>query len=137
MRASVLMGILAGAALVAIGAPALAHHSFSAEFDNNKRITLTGVVTKVEWMNPHTYFYIDVKDPATGKVTNWGCEMGSPNGLVARGWTRDTLKVGMVVTVPDAATAKNGTNKCNGNSVRFADGRQLDSDSSSQNPRTQ
>ena len=96
--------------------PVLAHHSFAAEFDAAKPIKLTGTVTKVEWQNPHTWFYIDVKDAKTGKVENWGLEMGSPNGLQRQGWTRDTMKVGMVVTV-EGSQAKDGTNDGNARSV--------------------
>jgi len=89
-------------------ASAIAHHSFAAEFDANKALTLKGIVTKIEWMNPHTYFYLDVSD-AGGKVVNWGMEMGSPNGLMRQGWTRNTLKVGDAVTV-EGSQAKDGTN---------------------------
>ena len=95
--ATVVAGI--GLLLLAAARPALAHHSFAAEFDAGKPFTMSGVVTKVEWQNPHTYFYIDVTDVATGKVTNWALEMGSPNGLMREGWTRNTLKVGDLVTV--------------------------------------
>jgi hypothetical protein len=76
----------------------LAHHSFSAEFDANQPLKFTGTVTKVEWVNPHAWLYIDVKDE-TGKVTNWGWEMGSPNSLLRLGWTRNSLKPGEVVTI--------------------------------------
>ena len=100
---------------IATVVPLLAHHSFEAEFDRTKTVTLTGTVTKVEWMNPHTYFFLDVKDSKTGKIQNWACEMGSPNGLTSRGWTRNTLRVGLVVTVP-GSLAKDGTLKINAGS---------------------
>ena len=120
---------LAVAALLTISAPLFAHHSFEAEFDRSKSVTLTGTVTKVEWMNPHTYFYIDVKDAKTGKVQNWACEMGSPNGLTSRGWTRNTLHVGMVVSVP-GSRAKDGSFKINAGTVTLPDGKSLSAASS-------
>ena len=89
----------AGALLLAGASAVFAHHSFAAEFDANKPFKMTGLVTKIEWQNPHTFFYIDVTEPATGKVTNWAMEMGSPNGLMRQGWTRNTLKIGDIVAV--------------------------------------
>jgi uncharacterized protein DUF6152 len=111
------------AGLVAVVAPALAHHSFAAEYDNGKPVKLTGTVTKVEWMNPHARFYIDVKDEA-GKVTNWEFELGSPNGLMRRGWTRNSLKQGDAVSVSGYA-AKDGSNLGNARTVNLADGRKV------------
>lgn len=121
--------VLAGAiALIACSLPVFAHHSFAAEFDSAQVVNLTGVVTKVEWMNPHTYFYVDVKDPATGKVTNWACEMGSPNGLTRQGWTRNTLHVGMTVNL-EGTRAKDGSSRANARNV-MVDGKKLGAASS-------
>jgi len=103
-----LAGLAAASVFALATATAIAHHSFSAEFDADKPFIMKGTVTKIEWMNPHTYFYIDVTG-AEGKVVNWGMEMGSPNGLMRQGWTRNTLKVGDAVTVEGSA-AKDGTN---------------------------
>ena len=91
---------------------ALAHHSFAAEFDASKPMKLTGLVTKIEWQNPHTFFYIDVTDAAGGKVTNWAIELGSPNGLMRSGWTRNTLKIGDIVSV-EGSLARSGEPLCN------------------------
>ena len=112
-------------ALLAAGSPMLAHHSFSAEFDRAKPFKFTGTVTKIEWQNPHTYFYIDVVDEATKAKTNWMMEMGSPNVLMRQGWTRNTMKVGDIVTVV-GSKAKDGSNTGNATTVKLAStGKQL------------
>ena len=121
MKASLLCGLAMALGLAAV--PAIAHHSFAAEYDAAKPITLTGTVTKVEWMNPHARFYIDVKDES-GKMTNWELELGSPNGLMRRGWTRHSMKEGDVVTV-QGSLAKDGSSLANARTVKLSDGRQL------------
>ena len=107
--------LLAGAGLLLAARPLVAHHAFAAEFDANKPVKLTGTVTRVDWRNPHAWFYIDVKDE-TGKVTNWGWELGSPNGLLRAGWTRNSMKVGDVITV-EGSRARDGSNIANAQSV--------------------
>ena len=109
----ILCGIAAGTASMA------AHHSFTAEFDGNKKVTLKGIVTKVEWTNPHVWFYINVKDEKTGEVSNWGAEMGPPHGLQRQGWKRETLKIGDEVTVT-GSLAKNGSKRMNARSVTLS-----------------
>ena len=111
-----LLGALIAAGVVLAAGTVRAHHSFAAEFDANKPITLTGIVTKIEWTNPHVWFYINVKDEKTGEVSNWGAEMGPPHGLQRRGWRRETLKIGEQVTVV-GSMAKNGSKRMNARSV--------------------
>jgi len=114
---------LVTAVMALLAQPSIAHHSFAAEFDANAPIELTGTVTKVEWANPHTYFYMDVTSP-NGEVENWALEMGSPNGLMRRGWTRDSMKIGDVVTVT-GSRAKDGSPKGNARSVVLSTGKKL------------
>ena len=95
---TMMLAALTVAGSMTVGSPGYAHHSFAAEFDAEKSVTLVGTVTKIEWTNPHAWFYIDVMGEA-GKVENWGWELGSPTSLTRLGWTRNALKVGAVVTV--------------------------------------
>jgi hypothetical protein len=112
MRTKSLVCILsAGFGLLAASTASRAHHAFSAEFDAAKPLAMTGTVTRVEWQNPHTWFYIDVED-GRGGVASWGMEMASPNLLMRNGWTRSSLKIGDVVTV-EGFHAKNGSNNAN------------------------
>jgi uncharacterized protein DUF6152 len=109
--------------------PVLAHHSFSAEYDSKKAVTLKGIVTKVDWMNPHVYFFLDVTDES-GTITNWALEMGPPAGLQRSGWTRNTMKIGDVVIV-QGTLAKDGSKQANARSVTMADtGKKLGAGSS-------
>ena len=111
--------------------PVLAHHSFAAEFDASQPITLKGIVTRIEWLNPHVWFYINVKDDS-GTVTRWGLEMGAPHQLQARGWLRDTMKIGDEVTV-QGSLARDGTKRANARTVTTSDGRKLGAASSEGN----
>jgi hypothetical protein len=105
-----------------------AHHSFAAEFDASKPITLKGAVTQVVWSNPHVWFYINVKDE-DGRTVRWACEMGAPHQLQQRGWLRDTMKIGEVVTV-EGSLARDGSKRANARTVTTADGRTLGAASS-------
>ena len=109
--------------LLLAAAPTFAHHSVAAEFDVNRQITYSGVITRVEWTNPHIYFYVDVKD-ANDKVTNWAFEGAGPNTLARLGWLRDTLKVGDRVTVV-AFPARDGANVGSAQKITLANGRTL------------
>ena len=115
--------VIAGAGLLLAGVPAWAHHAFAAEFDAKKPVKLTGKVTKMEWINPHAWIHIDVKN-ADGSVTNWMVEGGTPNTLFRRGFTREAVKAGMEITV-EGYRAKNGANRANGRDLILADGRRL------------
>src|SRR5580704_16388499 len=114
-----MFGLAAAAGALMAVTPALAHHSFSAEYDSKKPVQLKGTVTKVDWMNPHVYFYIDVADEK-GDITNWGLEMGPPNGLERAGWTKNTIQIGTEVIV-DGTLAKDGSKQANARTVTVAE----------------
>ena len=128
IRALVVLAVSVGVMLAAV--PVLAHHSFAAEYDRNKPVTVTGAVTKVEWINPHARFHMDVKDDS-GKTVNWEVELGSPAGLIRRGWTRNSLKIGESVTVA-GFLAKDGSSLVNSTTVTLSDGRRVFAGSSSE-----
>jgi hypothetical protein len=117
---------IASLVIVASGLPALAHHSFSEEFDTSKPITLAGVVTRIDWENPHVHYYVDVAGPE-GTVVNWSCETGGPGRLARKGWTQDSLKVGDKIVV-HGFLAKDGSHAADGREVTLADGRKIGSD---------
>ena len=114
---------MAGVIWLAAGSPALAHHSGAAEFDSTKKIDLTGVVTKVEWTNPHAHFYMDVKDPS-GNVANWNLELASPNVLIRNGWKRNSVKPGDTVSVT-GSRAKDSPYYGSASVITFPDGHKL------------
>jgi hypothetical protein len=110
--------------LTAVAAPLAAHHSFAAEYDSTKQATMSGKVTKVEWLNPHAFFYVDVKDEKTGLVTNWAFELNSPNYLMRSGWTKSSLKVGDLVTV-QGAMSRDGNKQINASTVKLSESGKL------------
>ena len=119
------LGILTTALFIAtcFAVPVWAHHSFAAEFDVDKPVTLVGTVSKIDWSNPHVWIYINVKDDK-GNATNWGFELGGPNSLLRRGWTRDAVKVGDTLTI-DGYLAKDGSHLANARTIKLPDGTKL------------
>jgi hypothetical protein len=116
-------GTLLAAGILSAGTLLNAHHAFSAEFDANKPVTLRGTVTKMEWVNPHSWLHIDVKDP-DGKVTSWMIEGGPPTGLIRRGFTKNSLPAGTEVVV-EGFRAKDNSFRANGRDITFPDGKKL------------
>jgi len=123
MKLNSFAGLVAACGLFLASAPVFAHHSFAAEFDAAKPVKVSGVVANIEWLNPHIWLYVDVKDEG-GKVTRWSFEGGPPNALYRQGWRRDSLKVGDTVTV-DGFQAKDGTHTANARSVLLPDGKKV------------
>jgi hypothetical protein len=118
------LSMMVAVALVLLwAAPVLAHHAFAAEFDANAPVQLRGTVTKMEWINPHSWIYIDVKEP-DGKVTSWMVEAGAPNALLRRGFNKDSLPPGTEILV-EGYRAKSGANRANGRDITFTDGKKL------------
>jgi Family of unknown function (DUF6152) len=123
MKSNKALLAVTGLFALAFAAVVGAHHSFASEFDGAKKVKLTGTVTKVQWRNPHTYFYVDVADEK-GAIHNWAMELGSPNVLMRRGWTRESLKIGAQVTV-EGSRARDMSFKANANAVLMADGKRM------------
>jgi hypothetical protein len=108
MRTRLTVAVASLAGLLVGAVPVVAHHSFAAEYDANKPIKLNGTVTKIEWTNPHCYFYVDVKNAESGKIDNWALELGNPNALLRAGWSRNSLKIGDAITV-EGSRARDGS----------------------------
>jgi hypothetical protein len=119
MKNKALVAVTAGLCLTLASFSGIAHHSFSAQFDAEKPIELTGIVTKVQWRNPHAWFYIDVEND-DGNVANWGLELGSPNLLMRQGWTRSSIKVGDAVTV-EGFHSRDGSNTGNARMITLVE----------------
>ena len=122
MRAKMTVVVL-GLGLLAAAVPVMAHHSFAAEYDSAKAVKMTGTVTQMEWINPHAWIHIDVKKP-DGKVESWMVEAGAPNALLRRGFNKQSLLPGTVITV-EGYQAKDGANRANGRDITYQDGRKL------------
>ncbi len=123
MKTTTFAGLAVALGLLVLAVPVLAHHSFAAEFDGNKQVKLTGVVTKVDWVNPHAYIYVDVKCD-DGATVNWAIETGAPNALYRQGWRKDDLKAGDTVTL-EAFLAKDGSHTAAARNVKLPDGRRV------------
>lgn len=124
MRTKVFSVIVGAALVLAAAAPVLAHHSFAAEFDAKKPVTLKGVVTKMEWINPHSWIHLDVKNEQTGQIEHWMVEGGAPNALLRRGWNKNSLPAGTEIVV-QGYQAKDGALRANGRDITFPDGKKL------------
>ena len=123
--------LLGACALLSVAIPVFAPHSFDAEFDRTKPVSLKGTVTKFEWMNPHVWVYLNVTD-ASGKTTKWQCENGAPNMLKRAGWNRESIKEGDTVTI-DGSLSKDGSNTCNATTLVLANGTKVFAGSSGGN----
>jgi hypothetical protein len=118
-----LLVLIVGAGILLAAVPVWAHHAFAAEFDANKQIKIRGTVTKMEWINPHAWIHLDVKEP-DGKVVSWAIELGPPNALIKRGWTKKDVPAGIELLI-EGYQAKDGAMRANGRDITFPDGKKL------------